>query len=143
MAAMTSEDCVVVQKGAKPTPSAGWRGVALGDVCTKIGSGATPRGGRDVYLQDGPCALVRGQNVYNDGFHRDGLAFIGERHADELQNVEVFQDDVLLNITGDSVARVCQVEPDVLPARQSACGNHPTGLGQSGCWLSTLLLGIA
>ena len=94
-----------------------WREVVLGDVCTKIGSGATPRGGRDVYLEEGLYTLIRSQNVYNDGFHRDGLAFIGERHADELQNVKVFQGDVLLNITGDSVARVCQVAPDVLPAR--------------------------
>ena len=94
-----------------------WREVVLGGVCTKIGSGATPRGGRDVYLAEGPYTLVRSQNVYNDGFHRDGLAFIGERHADELKNVEIFQEDVLLNITGDSVARVCQVAPDVLPAR--------------------------
>ena len=68
-------------------------------------------------LRKGPDTLIRSQNVYNDGFHRDGLAFIGERHADELQNVRVFQGDVLLNITGDSVARVCQVAPDVLPAR--------------------------
>ena len=117
-----------------------WREVVLGDVCTKIGSGATPRGGRDVYLEEGPYTLIRSQNVYNDGFHRDGLASIGERHADELKNVEVFQDDVLLNITGDSVARVCQVAPDVLPARvKSACGDHPTGLGQFGYGLSALL----
>ena len=94
-----------------------WRTVKLGDVCTKIGSGATPRGGKDVYLQDGSYTLIRSQNVYNDGFHREGLAFIAERHADELRNVEVFEDDVLLNITGDSVARVCQVAPDALPAR--------------------------
>ena len=94
-----------------------WRKVALGVACTKIGSGATPRGGKDVYLDEGPYTLIRSQNVYNDGFHRGGLAFIGERHADELQNVEVFEEDVLLNITGDSVARVCQVAPDVLPAR--------------------------
>ncbi len=98
-------------------PQSKWREVLLGDVCAKIGSGATPRGGKDVYLQDGPYSLIRSQNVYNDGFHRDGLAFIGEHHADELRNVEVFENDVLLNITGDSVARVCQVVPDVLPAR--------------------------
>ncbi len=91
--------------------------MSLGDVCTKIGSGATPRGGKDVYLQDGPYSLIRSQNVYNDGFHGDGLAFIGDHHADELSNVEVFEGDVLLNITGDSVARVCQVLPSVLPAR--------------------------
>ena len=111
-------DYVVVQeKGSRETRANGWREATLGDLCTKIGSGATPRGGRDVYLQDGLYTLIRSQNVYNDGFHRDGLAFIGEHHADELQNVEVFEGDVLLNITGDSVARVCQVAPDVLPAR--------------------------
>ena len=95
----------------------GWVSLRLGDVCTKIGSGATPRGGKEVYLQDGPYALIRSQNVYNNQFHHDGLAFIDERQAAELNNVEVFADDVLLNITGDSVARVCQVAPDVLPAR--------------------------
>ena len=94
-----------------------WRKVALGDVCAKIGSGATPRGGKDVYLEDAPCALIRSQNVYNYGFRRDGLAFISDLHADELRNVEVFDGDVLLNITGDSVARVCQVPQDILPAR--------------------------
>ena len=94
-----------------------WAPIRLGDVCTKIGSGATPRGGSDVYLQNGPYALIRSQNVYNDGFHRDGLAFIGEKHAAELENVEVINGDVLLNITGDSVARACQVDPTVLPAR--------------------------
>lgn len=94
-----------------------WRPFRLGDVCTKIGSGATPRGGSDVYLASGPYALIRSQNVYNDGFHHDGLAFIGERHASELANVEVLEGDVLLNITGDSVARACQVDPRVLPAR--------------------------
>ena len=97
--------------------SSGWKRIRLGDVCTKIGSGATPRGGSDVYLASGPYALIRSQNVYNDGFHHDGLAFIGEEHASRLVNVEVLADDVLLNITGDSVARACQVDRRVLPAR--------------------------
>ena len=89
----------------------------LGEVCTKIGSGATPRGGKKTYLQEGPFALIRSQNVYNDGFHREGLALISDEQADDLRNVEVLQEDVLLNITGDSVARVCQVDPAILPAR--------------------------
>ncbi|MDD9995328.1 MAG: restriction endonuclease subunit S [Dehalococcoidia bacterium] len=110
-------DYVVVQGVATPEGANGWREVTLGEACTKIGSGATPRGGRDVYLEHGPFALIRSQNVHNDGFHRDGLAFIGEHHAAELEGVEVFEGDVLLNITGDSVARVCQVASDVLPAR--------------------------
>ena len=108
---------VATQDRPKQTAAGEWRVVTLGDVCTKIGSGATPRGGREVYLQDGPYSLIRSQNVYNDGFHLDGLAFITDHHADELRNVEVLEKDVLLNITGDSVARACQVAPDVLPAR--------------------------
>lgn len=89
----------------------------LGDHCEKIGSGATPRGGKETYSDDGPIALIRSQNVYNDRFSHGGLAFISEEQASQLQNVEVKNGDVLLNITGDSVARACQVDPDVLPAR--------------------------
>jgi len=94
-----------------------WAPIVLGEVCTKIGSGATPKGGADVYLEVGPYALIRSQNIYNNGFHHDGLAYIGDDHATELVNVEVLEDDVLLNITGDSVARVCQVPRTILPAR--------------------------
>lgn len=95
----------------------GWLTLKLREVCTKIGSGATPKGGKEVYLEDGPYALIRSQNIYNDGFRFDGLAYIGEDHASELQNVEVEAGDVLLNITGHSVARTCQVAFESLPAR--------------------------
>jgi type I restriction enzyme S subunit len=95
----------------------GWTNIKLGDVCTKIGSGATPKGGSSVYLDTGNIALIRSQNVYNDGFKNNGLVYISQEHADQLSNVEVQQEDVLLNITGDSVARCCQVDPQVLPAR--------------------------
>lgn len=94
-----------------------WVEFSLREVCTKIGSGATPRGGSSTYCDSGPYSLIRSQNVYNDGFHHDGLAFISEQQASELANAEVKDGDVLLNITGDSVARVCQVDSDVLPAR--------------------------
>ena len=94
-----------------------WTLKKLGRACIKIGSGATPRGGKEVYVPSGPYALIRSQNVLNDGFRHDGLAYIGEQHAFELAGVEVLEGDVLLNITGDSVARACQVDPHVLPAR--------------------------
>ena len=113
------KDNIVVQEnvdGSRVGTDA-WISMRLGEVCTKIGSGATPRGGKDVYLQDGPYALIRSQNIHNHGFRHEGLAFIAEEHANMLRNVEVLAEDVLLNITGDSVARVCQVAPDVLPAR--------------------------
>jgi type I restriction enzyme, S subunit len=88
----------------------------LRDACSKIGSGATPRGGRESY-KGGATTLIRSQNVYNESFRRDGLVYIDDTQAAELSNVDVKPHDVLLNITGDSVARCCQVAPDVLPAR--------------------------
>lgn len=94
-----------------------WLPIRLGDACNKIGSGATPRGGAASYLSQGPYALVRSQNVYNNGFERNGLAFIGEEQARALQSVELRQGDVLLNITGESVGRSCQVPQSILPAR--------------------------
>jgi type I restriction enzyme S subunit len=95
---------------------AGEATVQLRNACEKIGSGATPRGGKEAY-KGGTTSLIRSQNVYNEGFHRDGLVYIDEVQSADLRNVEVKPNDVLLNITGDSVARCCQVAPDVLPAR--------------------------
>ena len=91
--------------------------IRLGDICIKIGSGATPTGGKDSYLADGDFALIRSQNVLDFSFSYNGLAFINKAQASKLMNVTVEKEDVLLNITGDSVARVCQVPDDVLPAR--------------------------
>jgi type I restriction enzyme S subunit len=89
----------------------------LGPHCQKIGSGATPRGGKEAYLEHGPFSLIRSQNIYNNRFTTEGLAFISDQQADELSNVEIEAGDVLLNITGDSVARCCQAPDYVLPAR--------------------------
>jgi type I restriction enzyme S subunit len=95
--------------------SSEWR--RLGDHCLKIGSGATPKGGKDAYLESGPFTLIRSQNIYNDGFKPAGLAFISEDQAKKLDGVAVETGDVLLNITGDSVARVCLAQSQFLPAR--------------------------
>ena len=86
------------------------------DICTKIGSGATPRGGKKSYTDSG-ISLIRSQNVLDFSFSCNGLAYINEGQAKKLNNVIVKKDDVLLNITGDSVARACLVEESILPAR--------------------------
>ena len=93
-----------------------WHIDKLANYCNKIGSGSTPRGGKGEYLDYG-ISLIRSQNVYNTGFSDDGLAFIDDTQADELRNVEVQSQDVLLNITGESVGRCCQVPDRILPAR--------------------------
>lgn len=86
------------------------------DICTKIGSGATPKGGKEAYCEDG-ISLIRSQNVLDFAFSAGGLACINELQAEKLKNVIVEEDDVLLNITGDSVARACIVDKKYLPAR--------------------------
>lgn len=89
---------------------------SLKDITSKIGSGATPRGGNNNYKSSG-ISLIRSQNIHDFKFSYDGLAFIDETQAKELNNVEVLENDILLNITGDSIARVCMVPNEVLPAR--------------------------
>jgi type I restriction enzyme S subunit len=69
-----------------------------------------------VYINSG-VSLIRSQNVYNGQFQFEGLAYIDERQAKKMDGVEVQFGDVLLNITGDSVARACIVPEAVLPAR--------------------------
>ena len=88
----------------------------LKDICLKIGSGATPKGGKEAYCDEG-ISLIRSQNVLDFTFSYDGLAHINDQRAEKLSNVEVKPQDILLNITGDSVARVCTVDPRALPAR--------------------------
>ena len=88
----------------------------LGDVCEKIGSGATPRGGKEAY-KDAGIPIIRSQNIHDWVFQPDGLAFLDDEQAESLSNVEVRSNDVLLNITGDSVARACIVPSERIPAR--------------------------
>lgn len=93
-----------------------WKTVKLGDYCKKIGSGATPKGGSMVYISQG-TSLIRSQNVYNLYFEYSGLTHITKEAAQKLDGVTIQENDILLNITGDSVARVCIVPIDVIPAR--------------------------
>ena len=104
----------------------GWEVKKLGELCSKIGSGATPRGGNESYKDEG-ISLIRSLNVYNNEFRRKDLAYIDDEQAAALSNVTILEDDVLLNITGASVARCCIVPSDLLPARvnQHVCIIRP------------------
>ena len=93
-----------------------WKEYKLKDLSSKIGSGATPRGGSNSYISSG-ISLIRSQNVIDFKFLELGLAFISDSQADELKNVIVKENDILFNITGDSVARCCLVPNKYLPAR--------------------------
>lgn len=94
----------------------GWEVVKLKDLTSKIGSGATPKGGKEAYHNEG-ISLIRSLNVHDNQFLYKDLAFIDDKQADGLSNVVVEQNDVLLNITGASVCRTTIVPDNVLPAR--------------------------
>ncbi|HCN01177.1 MAG TPA: restriction endonuclease subunit S [Pantoea ananatis] len=93
-----------------------WRKLPLKEITVKIGSGSTPTGGSGAYKETG-VSLIRSQNVLDFSFTNNGLAFIDEEQAHALRNVIVEPQDVLLNITGDSVARCCSAPKEWLPAR--------------------------
>ena len=102
--------------GNPVTNEKGWNQKQLGEITTKLGSGATPKGGKEAYQEDG-ITLIRSMNVHNGLFEYKELAHISEEQATKLDNVTIEENDVLLNITGASVARSCVVPSKILPAR--------------------------
>lgn len=93
-----------------------WISEKLKKITFKIGSGATPKGGKNAYKTEG-ISLIRSLNVHDRKFMKRNLAFIDDTQAQKLSNVVVEQDDVLFNITGASIARCCIVPEEYLPAR--------------------------
>ena len=93
-----------------------WDMKPLKKLTSKIGSGSTPKGGKESYYSDG-ISLIRSLNIHDNEFKYKNLAFIDQLQALKLKNVEVFENDVLFNITGASVARCAIVPFEVLPAR--------------------------
>ena len=94
----------------------GWDTETCKNLMSKIGSGATPKGGKESYCDEG-ISLIRSMNVYNNRFEYKDLAHITDEQAEQLNNVTIEKKDILLNITGASVARCCIVPDDVIPAR--------------------------
>lgn len=98
------------------TLPSGWALTTLGEVTSKVGSGATPRGGEAAYKANG-IPLIRSMNVHFDGIRYDGLAYLDAEQARALDGVTVIANDVLLNITGASIGRVATAPADVAGAR--------------------------
>lgn len=88
----------------------------LVNLTTKIGSGSTPRGGEKNYKIEG-IPLIRSMNIHFNEIKYDGLAYIDDMQAEALKNVTVYEDDVLLNITGASIGRVTTAPKELNNAR--------------------------
>ena len=81
-----------------------WKGLELGPLTTKVGSGITPTGGDKNYKSEGR-PFVRSQNVGWDELILDDVAFIDEEIHQSFDSTEIKVSDVLLNITGASIGR--------------------------------------
>jgi len=104
----------VFPQPGQPLPP-GWKWVRLGDCTVKIGSGLTPLGGQATYVSAG-IPLIRSQNVHMNRFAYEGLAFITGEQDESMSESRVQPGDVLLNITGASIGRVCVVPDELTPA---------------------------
>ena len=86
----------------------GWVWTTINDICSKIGSGSTPRGSN--YAEKG-IPFFRSQYVYNDGLVYDDIKYINEDVHKMMIGTEVRANDLLLNITGGSLGR-CAIVPN-------------------------------
>ena len=92
----------------------GWVWTTIEEICSKIGSGSTPKGSN--YSVKG-IPFFRSQNVYNDRLVYDDIKYISEEVHQKMKGTEVLANDLLLNITGGSLGRCAVVPADF------NCGN--------------------
>ena len=95
-----------------------WVWATVGDVCSKTGSGSTPRGGKTAYVAKG-TPFLRSQNVHDDGLRLDDVAYIDAATHRRMAGTAVQPDDLLLNITGGSMGRCCHISASFTEANIS------------------------
>lgn len=90
-----------------------WSEARLGNCVTKVGSGVTPSGGEAVYKSTGRV-FVRSQNIGHGNLLLEDVAFIDEDTHQSFPSTEIFEFDVLLNITGASIGRCAVADSRVV-----------------------------
>lgn len=83
-----------------------WEIRRLKQILGKIGSGKTPRGGAERYVEEG-VMFLRSQNVHFGELKLDDVAYIDTETDNDMAGSRVWEGDVLLNITGASLGRSC------------------------------------
>ena len=86
-----------------------WKMPKLNRVVSKVGSGSTPRGGSEVYIDEG-IKFLRSQNIHFEGLNLDSVVYIPDSINEQMKNTQVQPFDVLLNITGGSIGRCFYVD---------------------------------
>ena len=85
-----------------------WKYTKIESISSFIGSGSTPKGGRNVYKEKG-IPFIRSQNIYPNSFLQDDLVFISESINLKMKRTQTHPKDVLLNITGASIGRCAYI----------------------------------
>lgn len=86
-----------------------WAWCRLGEICTKIGSGSTPKGSN--YSEIGK-PFFRSQNIHDNGLVYDDIKFVSDVVQKQMNGTIVLSNDILLNITGGSMGRCALVPND-------------------------------
>ncbi|QHA90168.1 restriction endonuclease subunit S [Bacillus sp. N1-1] len=82
-----------------------------------IGSGKTPRGGGEIYVDEG-VLFLRSQNIHKDSLRLDDVVYIPKEIDNKMANSRVKNNDILMNITGASIGRANVYKLDI-PANVS------------------------
>ncbi len=96
-----------------PTLPTSWKWLPIGEFIKFIGSGITPRGGKNAYQKKDGVPFIRSQNVYPDGLCFDDIAFISKELHNTMSRTHTKPNDVLLNITGASIGRSTFIPPEI------------------------------
>lgn len=76
-----------------------WEIRKLKDISTKILSGNTPKGGSQVYVEDG-IMFLRSQNVWKNKLELDDVAYIDQQTHDKMAKSSLKNRDILMTKTG-------------------------------------------
>jgi len=103
-----------------------WDVKRLKYLVSRVGSGKTPKGGAEIYVEKG-ILFLRSQNIHFTGLRLNDVVHIDTQIDAEMACSRVLPNDVLLNITGASLGR-CSLVPDNFPAanvNQHVCVIRP------------------
>ena len=89
-----------------------WRKATIGEYSKFIGSGSTPKGGRNVYSNKG-IPFIRSLNIHTNYFSKDDLAYISEKIHLNMSRTHTQPNDVLLTITGASIGRCAYIPQSI------------------------------
>lgn len=88
-----------------------WKWIRFSEFEDYFGSGSTPLGGKNSYVEKG-IPLIRSQNVHANKLVLDNVVYIDSDLNEKMKRSKLQPGDVLLNITGASIGRSSYIPAD-------------------------------